>query len=167
MICFDFQKVLTIPKTEASSLYYKRKLSVYNFTVYDVINHKAYCYIWNENDAKIGSNEVASCLFHYIQKMVDEGIKNFLLYSDNCSGQNRNKNVFSMYIYASNKYHIDIKHTFLEVGHTQNEGDSVHAQIERYARGRKVYNTEEWCDIIKSSKISDPKYTVINVSYFK
>ena len=47
MICFDFQKVLCTPKTEASSLYYKRKLSVYNFTVYDIIRHKAYCYMWN------------------------------------------------------------------------------------------------------------------------
>ena len=41
IICFDFQKVLTTPKTEASSLYYKRKLSTYNFTIYDIARHKA------------------------------------------------------------------------------------------------------------------------------
>ena len=70
-----------------------------------------------------------------------------------------------MYMYVSSKYNIDIKHTFLEVGHTQNEGDSVHAQIERHVKGRKIYNTEEWCDIIKTAKITDPQYSVINVTY--
>ena len=66
MICFDFQKVLTTPHSEASCLYYKRKLSVYNFTIYDVGRHKGYCYVWCENDAKKGSNEVASCILDYI-----------------------------------------------------------------------------------------------------
>lgn len=74
MIIFDFQKVLTTLKTEACSLYYKRKLSVYNFTIYDVIRHEATCYVWSENDTKKGSNEVASCLFHYIETKSSLGI---------------------------------------------------------------------------------------------
>lgn len=152
MIIFDFQKVLSTPKTEASSLYYKRKLSVFNFTVYDVINHEAYCCLWSENDAKKGSNEVASCLLNYIDKKVSTGVKDFFLWSDNCGGQNRNKHVFSMYLYASSKYNINIKHSFLEVGHTQNEGDSVHATIEKHARGRKIFNLSEWSNIIESAK---------------
>lgn len=151
LICFDFQKVLNAPKTDTGILYYKRKLSVYNFTVYDVVRQ--------------GSNEVASCLLHYFITMASEGINQFLLYSDNCSGQNRNKNLFAMYTFASSKYNIDIKHTFPEVGHTQNEGDSVHAQIERYAKGRKIYSMSEWCDVIRSAKINNPKYEVINVNY--
>ena len=68
MIFFDFQKVLSTPKTEASYLYYKRKLSVYNFTIYDVVRHGAVCYVWSDNDAKKGSNEDSSCLLHYMKK---------------------------------------------------------------------------------------------------
>lgn len=164
LICFDFEKVLTTPKSEFSCLYYKRKLSVYNFTIYDIVRHKAYCYVWSENEAKRGSNEVASCLLHYFEMMVSHGVDTFLLYSDNCSGQNRNKYVFSMYTYAFSKFNIDIKHTFLVVGHTQNEGDNVHAQIERHTKMRKIYSPSEWCDMIASSKENDPKYDVINVT---
>lgn len=118
MIVFDFQKVLIIPKTEASSLYYNRKLSVFNFTIYDVIRHEAYCYMWSENDAKKGSNEVVSCLLDFIEKKASMGIKDFFLWSDNCTGQNRNRHLFSMYVYASSKFNVNIKHSFLEVGHT-------------------------------------------------
>lgn len=165
MITFDFEKVLATPKTEASSLYYKRKLSVYNFTIYDVGRHEAYCYVWSENDARKGSNEVASCLLDYFEKRVSEGITDFFLWSDNCTGQNRNKNVFSMYVYASLKFNINIRHSFLEAGHTQNEGDSVHAMIERHAKGKKIYDFSEWCDIIKGAKLTKPNYQVITVNY--
>jgi len=51
---FDLQKVLTTPQGEASSFYYKRKFSVYNFTVYDIGKKLGYCYIWNESEAKRG-----------------------------------------------------------------------------------------------------------------
>lgn len=33
---FDLQKVLTVPRCEASSFFYKRKVSAYNFTIYDI-----------------------------------------------------------------------------------------------------------------------------------
>ena len=79
MIIFDFQKVLSTPKSEASSLYCKRKLSVYNFTIFYIARHEGYCYVWRESDAKKGSNEVATCLLHYIEKRVVSGVTDFLL----------------------------------------------------------------------------------------
>ena len=166
MIVFDFQKVLVTPKSEASSLYYKRKLSVYNFTIFDITRHEGFCYVWTENDANRGSNEVASCLYDYMSKRVAcLGVNEFLLWSDNCAGQNRNKHVFAMYVYASDKLKINIKHSFLEVGHTQNQVDSVHAAIERHAKGRQIFTHNEWCEIIKNSKTEKPFYSVINVNF--
>ena len=161
MICFDFQKVLNTPKSDASCLYYKRKLSTYNFTIYDVGCCKGYCYVWTEDDAKRGSNEVTSCLLHFIEMKVTEGIKHFYLWSDNCAGQNRNKNLISMFIYASANFNINIKHTFLEVGHTQNEGDSVHANIERYSSKRHIYSSDECVELIKAAKQTGSKYNVV------
>lgn len=64
----------------------------------------------------------------YISKYKDQGINEFRFWSDNCVGQNRN--VFAMYMHAAILYNVSIHHSFLEVGHTQNEGDSVHALIE-------------------------------------
>lgn len=64
----------------------------------------------------------------YISKYKDQGINEFRFWSDNCVGQNRN--VFAMYMHAAILYNVSIHHSFLEVGHTPNEGDSVHALIE-------------------------------------
>ena len=140
-------------------------MSVYNFTVYDVLKHKAYCYLWSENDAKKGSNEVASCLLHFIELKIAEGISKFSSYSDNCGGQNRNRFVFAMFVFVCAKYNIDIKHTFLEAGHTQNESDSVHSMIERYSSKRKIFTLDEWREIIKAAKETGEKYDVIDVTY--
>lgn len=43
---FDLQKVLTSPQSEVSSLYYKRKFSSYNFTIYDIGQKQWYCFMW-------------------------------------------------------------------------------------------------------------------------
>ncbi|XP_022835090.1 uncharacterized protein LOC111362621 [Spodoptera litura] len=42
---FDFQKINNTPHGEISVLYYKRKLSVYNFTVFDAGSKEATCYM--------------------------------------------------------------------------------------------------------------------------
>ena len=102
------------------------------------------------------------CLIFW--KKVEEGITNFYFWSDNCAGENRNKNVFSMLVYASAKLNIDIKYSFLEVGHTQNEGDSVHATIERYSRGRKIFTQNEWSSIITNAEKTSPTYEVRTVT---
>lgn len=146
-------------------MYYSRKLSVYNFTIYDVGRHRALCYVWSENDAKKGSNEVGSCLLHFFETMAKEGVTEFWLYSDNCGGQNRNKNVFAAFLYAAAKLNVNIKMTYLEVGHTQNEGDSVHAMIEKYAKAQKVYTVKQWIEMIKNAKVTKPQYEVIEMKY--
>ena len=61
--CFDYQKVLPVPKAETSISYYKRKLSVYNFTIYDLVSHEAKCYCYDETIGNKGSNEVASFIY--------------------------------------------------------------------------------------------------------
>lgn len=92
--CFDLQKVLFVPRAEISVLYYKRKLSIYNFTVYDLATGEAHCYVWDETTANRGGNEVASCLWQFIADKAAEGFTEFSFYSDNCSGQNRNQKLY-------------------------------------------------------------------------
>ncbi|KAL0830185.1 hypothetical protein ABMA28_003642 [Loxostege sticticalis] len=131
---FDFQKVLTCPHGEISILYYKRKLSAFNFTVFNLGQKKAVCYIWDKTVAKRGANEVGSCLLDYIKEKCTEGTKEFRFWSDNCASQNRNRFVFF----------VSITHRFLEKGHTQNEGDSVHALIDRSSHSKMIYTPDEW-----------------------
>lgn len=53
----------------------------------------------------------------------------------------------------SNKLNVNIRHSFLEVGHTQNKGDSVHATIENQAKKEeKIFTEDKWCTVIKNAK---------------
>lgn len=159
--CFDLQKVLQTPQAKSSAMYYKRKLSVYNFTIFSIGDREGYCYVWTEHEAKRGSNEIASCVLDFIGRRAKEGVHNFVFYSDNCGGQNRNRYLYSMYVYAASKYNVHIIHRFLEKGHTQSEGDSMHARIETKSAGREIYTPQQWIEIIKTAR-GNP-YVVIEV----
>lgn len=163
MACFDFQKIFQAPSGEVSSFYYRRKLSSYNFTVYDVVNFHAINYVYDESIGSKGANEVASFVFDYISKKKQTGYSDFYFYSDNCSGQNRNKFVFSMYVLAAVIYKVKITHRFLEPGHTQNEGDSVHSTIERNCRHKTFYTPAQWYECIKTARKSKRPFEVLEV----
>lgn len=151
---FDYEKNLICPKANTSVFYYKRKLCVSNFTIVDVGRFEDNCYVYDESIANKGSNEVASFLLDFIQRKVESGMREFRFYSDNCGGQNKNRNVAALYAYAAGKYNIVISHRFLEKGHTYNAADSVHSVIERKARPLNIYSPDEWYDIISNAKRS-------------
>lgn len=162
---FDFQKVLTCPHGNINIFYYKRKLSCFNFTVFDMGKKKGFCYMWDESIGKRGANEVSSCLFHFIEQNAKKGIKEFRFWSDNCAGQNRNRIVYSLYVYAAQKFNVSIYHRFLEKGHTQNEGDSIHSVIERASKSKIIYTPEEWRLLARWAKNEEP-YEVCNMTEF-
>lgn len=56
----DLQSVLLCPKSNVSSLYYKTKLIVHNFTVYDLKRKNGFCFLWNETEGGLSSNEFSS-----------------------------------------------------------------------------------------------------------
>ena len=67
-VTFDLQSVLQVPSSDASLMYYKRKLCCYNFTVYEQAEpNDGHCYLWSEVDGRRGSNEIGSCLLQYLQ----------------------------------------------------------------------------------------------------
>ncbi|KAH9627837.1 hypothetical protein HF086_001733 [Spodoptera exigua] len=74
---FDFQKVLTCPHGQISIFYYKRKLSAYNFTVFNMGQKKAVCYMWDETVAKRGANEVGKGEPYLVKNMLQEKFFNF------------------------------------------------------------------------------------------
>lgn len=56
-----------------------------------------------------------------------------------------------------------IFNSFLEVGHTQSEGDSMHALIENHVKRKSIYTQKEWIQNIKECKKVKP-YEVYEVS---
>lgn len=62
----DLQAVLLCPETQASSMYYKTKLQVHNFTLFDLRTKEGYCYIWDESQGDL-SSEVFACLQYHLR----------------------------------------------------------------------------------------------------
>jgi hypothetical protein len=162
-VCYclmDLQQVISLPKTEAGMVFYKRKLSTYNFTVYDKNKKKGYCYIWDESEAKRGANEIATCVLSFIRRKASEGITDFIIWSDNCGGQNKNKYLFAAYTLAAAKYDVHITHRYMERGHTMNEADSMHSTIERAARYEQIFEPKDLVPIVLNAKRKGSKYDV-------
>ncbi|KAK3926607.1 putative tRNA pseudouridine synthase D [Frankliniella fusca] len=159
--CFDLQKVLPCPRSETSLFFYKNKLSLYNFTVFDLRLKEGHCYIWTEVDAHKGANEIGSNLYHFIKTKEEEGIKEFVFWSDSPTGQNRNRMIFSMFMLAAAKLQIKITHRFLESGHSYSEADSMHARIENEAERKEIFTPDEWVKLIEEAK-QDGKQYIIN-----
>ncbi|KAK7478334.1 hypothetical protein BaRGS_00030408 [Batillaria attramentaria] len=94
------------------------------------VDGKATCFVWDETNGRRGSVEIATCLFLYL-KSLPVTVKDVILYSDCCGGQNRNQYLAAAFLYALENIPniISITHKYLETGHTQMECDSMHSAI--------------------------------------
>jgi hypothetical protein len=162
---FDLEKVLVTPSTNVSKLYYKRKLSTYNFTIYNLISNDAVCCMWHQANGGKGSSEAATCLYNYISTLSHD-VQSVTLYSDTAGGQNRNQAVSAMFLYALQKSdHLrTINQKYMESGHSEMEGDSVHSMIERASRKIPIYSPECWYNLVRTARPQKP-YIVEEYTY--
>ncbi|CAH2103934.1 unnamed protein product [Euphydryas editha] len=171
---FDIQKVLTTPHGNSMLLFYARKFAVFNLCFYESITRKGFCFIWNESEAKRGANEVATILNKYIQD-VDERktIRNLILYSDSCPGQNKNKIVLAAVhnalLQAKNLESIQLN--YLLPGHTEMTVDSIHSTIEQAVRNTIIWAPSQWATVAQLAR-KEPNddflnYEDISDKYFK
>ncbi|KAK0068049.1 hypothetical protein Bpfe_001984 [Biomphalaria pfeifferi] len=65
VVTVDMQQLLLCPKSFASAVYYKRKLSVHNFTLYDLKSKDVFCYLWHEGQGGLDSDEFASIIVDF------------------------------------------------------------------------------------------------------
>ncbi|CAH2084123.1 unnamed protein product [Euphydryas editha] len=145
------------------SLYYSRKISVYNFTIYESGTQEGFCHIWNETDAYRGANEIATILLSYIKQVDSRGYVNtLLLYADSCYGQNKNKTMLSMLRYALAKTRNIkvIQINYLVPGHTYMPVDSMHAVIERSIKDTMIWAPSHWPTAIALARKNPFPYKV-------
>ena len=134
---FDLQSVLLVPSSDASLMYYKRKLCSYNFTVYEQAEpNDGHCYLWSEVKGKWGS-----CMPQYLRSL-PKTVGEISMFFYMCGGQNRNQNIAAVLFYAVQSIdHIDvIEQKFLEKGHrpTYMECDFMHSAIEFAQKNRSA-----------------------------
>ena len=160
-VTFDLQQVLMAPKLNVSSVYYKRKLSTYNLTIYNLKDGSANCYMWHEGTAGRGSNEIASCVCKWLKTLPPE-TKHVYLFSDTCGGQNRNIQMAMALTQACVKSeHLQtVEQLMMESGHSQMECDSVHSTIERACKHIPLYTPMDYYATVRVARREAP-YTVI------
>lgn len=167
----DLQSLLLCPKSNASALYYKCKLSVHNFTLYDLKSNEGFCYIWNETEGGLSANEFSSILEHFISSRTFLHNTNckIIFYSDGCNYQNRNVLLSNVLLYLAKMHGITIEQKYLEKGHTQMECDSMHATIERRLKNRDINVPADYVAICTKARKNPKPYSVkyLDHKFFK
>lgn len=157
VISFDLQQAMPIPKLTTGPAFYCRKIWLYNLGVHDCTSGQGYMYLWTEDKAKRGSDEIASVLLKFLSNKNDA--ENLVIFTDNCPGQNKNWQMMALWLQlVKEKKFKSITHHFLISGHTHLPSDRDFALIEK--RHRKyapiIYSPEGWYEVIKEANSKTP-----------
>lgn len=148
----DKQAIKLSPDTDASAIYFKSRLQVHNFTIYNLFNHLCTNYWWDETEGDLSASSFASCVIRHLQTHCLSDTLPIVLFSDGCGGQNRNyflSNALSNFAIKNNKI---IEQKWLEKGHTQMECDSAHAKIEKMLKKRSIFVPQDYIDITTKAR---------------
>ncbi|KAK3922735.1 Ras-related protein Rab-20 [Frankliniella fusca] len=163
-LIFDLEQVFPTPNVTCGKVYYLRQLSTYNLTIVDTTTNKTFNYMWHEGEAPRGACEIASCLFKHIMDEIPEEVRHIYLFSDCCSGQNRNSIVAAMLL-AVMETHATVKkidHIFSVPGHTRMECDAKHSRMEHQkAKSGLISVPSQWYEVVRNV---GPSYKVIEMA---
>lgn len=155
MFTVDLQAVQTIPSIKAGAQYFKLKLCVHQFTIYNEKDASVVCYVWHEAEGRLDANIFTSCLIHFLEGLDDKNTP-IIIYSDGCSAQNRNVTLANAMLAFATKYKTEVTQKYLVVGHTQMECDSVHATIETRKKQKELFVPADFVRIIKEARPQEP-----------
>lgn len=166
VISMDLQSVLLCPKSNASCAYYKQKLQLHNFTIYEKnTGHVELC-VWHESSGGVTANEFVSCLVDYITCRHTQ-YKTMILISDGYNYQNRNKVLASALSSVSVMYNLTIQQLILEKGHTMMPCNSVHSATEHYFKP-PIFSPSDYIARMRMVQPQQPyNINVLDFSFFK
>ena len=160
----DLQAVLLCPQTKASAMYYKTKLQVHNFTMYNLATKEGYCYVWTETEGSLASESFGYLQYQHFERIISQNpsIEEIIVWSDGCGYQNRNTVVANGYSELSRKYGVVFKQKFLVAGHTQMECDSMHSKIESQIV-TDVFTPRDYIVMMLGARRNPDQYTMQQV----
>lgn len=134
-------------------MYYSRKLCTYNLTLYEAAPpNNAFCFLWTEVNGQKGSCEIGTALLKWINQL-PQNVNEISLFSDTCSGQNRNQYITALFLYVVKHTQIEVlQHSFMESGHSYMEVDSMHSSIEYAKKNVPVYTMHDWLNICRLAR---------------
>ena len=121
-ICIDLQQTHNVPKSPLGTLYYMRKLNVYNFCVYELQTKEPHFYVWPEFNGSKGAAEIYSCVYKYLEDHVfckENYPRKLRIMADNCGGQNKNNKLVLALLRLVHLKKLDrIELAFMVPGHS-------------------------------------------------
>lgn len=164
---FDLQRTLETPSLSTNVAYYRRQLWTFNLCIYDEVDEKGYMYMWSENVASRGANEIVSCLIKHMKNYLPESTENIILYSDSCGGQNRNiKMTMILKKILTNLVNVNtITQNFFISGHSYNSCDRCFGIIDKQRKTTEdIFLPIHWENIVRAAKKRDPKFEVVHMT---
>ena len=114
---------------------------------------KAFSFAWTEANGQRGSSEIGTALLKWFETLPAD-VKETSLFSDTCSGQNRNQYIAALCMYVVQNTDLNkIEHKFFEKGHSHMEADSMHSAIESAKRYVKVNCMQDWLTIFRIARL--------------
>ncbi len=167
VLTMDLQSVKLSPMLNASALYYKTKLAVHNFTVYNLKSHQSTCYWWDESEGDLVASTFTTCISDYLITKFDDELP-IIIYSDGCTYQNRNAMLSNALLQIAVDKNKDITQKYLEKGHTQMECDSVHSAIESELKNKTINVPTDYVNICENARRKQPYETkYLSHDFFK
>lgn len=153
-ITLDMQAVKLAPFLKCTSVYFKKKLCVHNYTLFNLRSKDVYCFLWDETQGSLEATNIASILYKFLDTYIIEHpkLQTVILISDGCGYQNRNVVLSNTLLYLAMKRRITIIQSFLEKGHTQMEVDSAHSLIERKLKNKDIYLPTDYIRICREAR---------------
>lgn len=152
MFTMDVQAVKLCPMLYASKLYFKSKLQVHNFSLYNLSTHHCVNYCWNETEGELVASVFTTCIIKHLEQFCMDEKKPIIIYSDGCGYQNRNAVLANALLNLAVEQGVTIFQKFLEKGHTQMEVDSAHALIERKLKGKEIHIPSQYPMITREAR---------------
>ncbi|CAH2986745.1 unnamed protein product [Chilo suppressalis] len=157
----DLQAVKLCPSLSASALYFKTKLAVHNFTVYNLGTNEVTCYWFDETACDLKATTYASFFVDYLRNLLSENLKDVVIWTDGCTAQNRNAVVSNALLRLAMDKNVTITQKYLEKGHTQMEVDSVHSLVERKLQNIEIFLPSQYASLTKEARKKPFPYKVI------
>lgn len=161
-------------RSNVSPLYYKMKMTIHNCTIFNLNTKDGFCFIWNELEGDITSNEFSylTIIPHFLlsQLPLAQVTKKIVGYctADVCAYQNSSNQLATVLLHVFSTKNVIIEKKFLVVGHTQMEADSMHSLIERRLKSAKINVPADYISVCEEARKSPAPYmTYLEHTFFK
>jgi len=137
--------------------YFPLRINTLNQTFFEMgENSQSFCFLSNDIQIEKNSREHINFILMFLNTEYCKKAKHVIIWSDNCTSQNRNWSLFANLVKILNDKNIvqeKITLKYLEVGHTYMSCDSLHGIISRkFDREHEVYTPDHCLDLIKNCR---------------